>query len=316
MKVLLTEDITDAGKDYLTDRGYKIKICSQTDEETIIKEVKDCDAILVRTANITDKVIEAGKNLKVIAKHGVGVDSIDINTATRLGIQVTYGPFSNFESVSEHTIALLLACSHNIVQMDKNVRNNNWSKRDKLMMTELKGKVLGVLGLGRIGFSVAKKASLGLEMKVIGYNRHAKKEDLPDYIELADSWDDLFKRSDFVSLHMPTTNETRNSVNMEHFKLMKSSAFLINCARGEIVNESDLYEALKDGIIKGAALDVLTDEPPKKYNPLLSLDNVIFSPHYGAHSKETFDRMGLHAAIGIHEVLSGKKPSWSVNKLK
>jgi len=315
MKVLIPQDITEAGKLYLLDKGYEIKMGSASDEETISKEVVDCDAILVRTAKITRKIMEAGKCLKVIARHGVGVDTIDVQAATDLAIQVTNGPLSNFESVAEHTVAFILGCGHNLIEMDKNVRNNNWEARDLIQLSEINGKVLGLIGLGKIGLSVAQKSALGLGMKVIGYSRHAKKEDVPEYLELADTMESVFEKADFVSLHIPATNETRNSIDMKYFKLMKKSAFLINTARGEIINEKDLYKVLVNKTIKGAALDVLSSEPPEKDNPLLSLDNIIFSPHYGAHSKETFDRMGLHAAIGIDEVLCGKKPTWPVNQL-
>nr|WP_312579145.1 hydroxyacid dehydrogenase [Sedimentibacter sp.] len=315
MKVLIPQVITEAGKNYLLEKGYEIKIGSASDEDTIINEVVDCDAMLIRTARITRRVMEAGKKLKVISRHGVGVDAIDLQAATELGIQVTNGPLSNFESVSEHTIAFILACGHHLTEMDRNVRAENWEARDEVKLSEVNNKVLGIIGLGRIGLSVAKKASLGLGMKVIGYSRHAKKEEMPDYIELAETIEEIFEKSDYVSLHIPATDETRNSINMKYFKLMKPSAFLINCARGEIVNELDLYEALKTNVFKGAALDVMAKEPPDKNNPLLELDNIIFSPHYGSHSIETFDRMGIHAAMGIDEVLSGKKVSWPVNQL-
>jgi len=315
MKVLIPQAITEVGRNYLLEKGYEIKIGTASDEETIMNEVVDCDAILIRTAKITRKIMEASKKLKVIARHGVGVDAIDLKAATELGIQVTNGPLSNFESVAEHTIAFILACGHRLVEMDKNVRNGNWESRNEVKLSEVNNKVLGLIGLGRIGQSVAKKASVGLGMKVIGYSRNSKKEEIPNYIELAETIEEIFEKSDFVSLHIPATDQTRNSINMKYFKLMKPSSFLINCARGEIINETDLYEALTTEIFKGAALDVMSTEPPDKNNPLLKLNNIIFSPHFGAHSNETFDRMALHAAIGIDEVLNGKKISWPVNKL-
>ncbi|MBP1924717.1 D-3-phosphoglycerate dehydrogenase [Sedimentibacter acidaminivorans] len=313
MKVLIPQVITETGKNYLLEKGYEIKIGTASDEETIKSEVVDCDAILIRTAKITREIMEASKKLKVIARHGVGVDAIDLQAATELGIQVTNGPLSNFESVSEHTIAFILACGHHLTEMDRKVRGGNWGAREQVKLSEVNNKVLGLIGLGRIGLSVAKKASLGLGMKVIGYSRHAKKEEMPDYIELVGTIDEIFKKSDFVSLHIPATDETINIISMKYFKIMKPEAFLINCARGEIINELDLYDALINNMFKGAALDVMANEPPDKNNPLLKLDNIIFSPHFGAHSIETFDRMGLHAAMGIDEVLSGKKISWPVN---
>ncbi|MCC2125400.1 hydroxyacid dehydrogenase [Hominiventricola filiformis] len=316
MKVLIPQDIAEAGKKFLLDKGYEIKMGSAADEETIAKEVTDCDAILIRTAPVTRKVLEAGKNLKVVSRHGVGVDNIDVQAATELGIQVTNGPLSNSESVAEHAVAFIMALAHHIVEMDENVRNHDWESRNRVRMTGLSGKTVGIVGLGRIGRYVAKKVALGLDMKVIGFDAYIPKDAVPEYVEMVDSMEELYKRSDFVSLHCPATPETKGSVNMKYLSLMKPGAFLVNCARGEVVNEEDLYQALTTGIIKGAALDVLSSEPPKEDNPLLGLKNVILSPHCAAHSYESFDNMAVHAGIGIDEVLTGKSVSWPVNKLE
>lgn len=315
MKILIPQDIAEAGKEFLREKGYEFMVCPSADEETIINEVVDCDAILIRTAPITKKILEAGKKLKVVSRHGVGVDNIDVTTATKLGIQVTNGPTSNSESVAEHAVALLLGSAHHVREMDSYVRAGDWESRNRIRLTGLCGKTVGLVGLGRIGQYVAKKLSLGMGMKVIGYDAYIPDGAVPEYVDKVDSLDELFKRSDFVSLHCPATSETKNSINMRCFKLMKPSAFLINTARGEIVDEKDLYKALISREIKGAALDVLACEPPKADNPLLKLDNVILTPHCGAHSYESFDNMAVHAAIGIDEVLSGKEVTWKVNKV-
>lgn len=315
MKVLIPQDIAEAGKDYLVKRGYDIKMGSALDEDTIAKEVADCDAILIRTAPVTRKVLEAGKKLRVVSRHGVGVDNIDIAAATEMGIQVTNGPLSNSESVAEHAVALMLAIAHHVVEMDENVRKGDWESRNHIRLTGISSKTVGIIGLGRIGRYVAQKVALGLDMKVIGYDAYISKDQVPEYVEMVDSLDEIYQRSDFVSLHCPATDETRKSVNMKYLSQMKPSAFLINCARGEVVNEEDLHTALTTNVIKGAALDVLQEEPPKADNPLLGLKNVILSPHCGAHSYESFDKMAVHAAMGIDEVLSGKAVTWTVNKL-
>jgi D-3-phosphoglycerate dehydrogenase len=312
-KVLIPQDITAAGKEYLLGKGYEIKMGSGITVEAIARDVTDCDAILARTASFTAEVLKAGKKLKVIGRHGIGVDNIDIKTATELGIYVTYAPLSNANSVAEHTIGFIIALARNMVKMDKEFRSGDFEIRNRLKGMDLEGKTLSLVGLGRIGTAVAKKALNGLEMKVIGYDPYLTKDKVVPKIEFTTDWDYIFKNGDFISLHIPATAETKGRVGMKEFEMMKPSAYLINCARGELVNESDLVVALQQKKIAGAALDVFAQEPPAKDNLLLQLDNVIISPHNAALTKETMDRMGLHAAIGIDEVLSGKKPSWPVN---
>lgn len=312
MKVLIPQDITPPGKEYLIQKGYEVMVGSGVDEDTVCREIQDCDALLIRISKVTRKIMESSKNLKVIGRHGVGVDNIDLKAAADLGIQVTYGPLSNFDSVAEHAVALILASGHRVIEMDRHVRENRWEMRNKVKLMETTNKTLGVIGLGRIGSSTARKCALGLSMKVVGYDVFMDKMELPDYIQPAASLDEIFQTSDYVSLHIPTTPETRNSINKKYFDMMRESAYLINCARGEVVNEADLYQALSTGRIRGAALDVLQNEPPSMDDPLLTLDNLILSPHCGAHTEGTVDTMGLHAAQGIHEVLSGGTPTWPV----
>ena len=313
MKVLIPQDITQAGKDYLLERGYEIAVLETCDERTIMNEAADCDAILTRTAKLTREIMESAPKLKVISRHGVGVDHVDIEAATSLGIWVTNAPLSNYETVAEHTIAFILALSHRLSEMDRHVRADNWNARNAKLIGEAGGKTLGILGLGRIGKAVARRAALGLGMKVIGYDILDDIE-LPDYITRLRSPEEVFG-ADFVSLHVPATDITRGSINKSRFDLMKPHAYLINCARGEILNEEDLYQAVSTGKIAGAALDVLQNEPPSPDNPLLALENVLFSPHNAALSAEAYDKMGLHAAQGIHEVLSGSVPAWPVNRV-
>ncbi|WHH57625.1 hydroxyacid dehydrogenase [Petroclostridium sp. X23] len=315
-KVLIPQDITEAGKEYLREKGYEIKMGSGITVEAIKQDVVDCDAILARTAPFPAEVLEAGKNLKVIGRHGIGVDNIDVARAEELGIWVTNAPLSNANSVAEHTITLILASARNLAYIDKVFRNGDFEIRNRLKGMDLDGKTLGLVGLGRIGTMVAKKAALGLGMKVIGYDPYITKDKVAPEIEFVDNMETIFKNADFVSLHMPATKETKGSIGKKYFEMMKSSAFLINCARGEVVDELELIQALKDKAIAGAALDVFEQEPPEKDNALFALDNVIVTPHNAALTQESMDRMGLHAATGIDEVLSGKKPSWPVNNPK
>lgn len=315
MKVLIPQEIAAAGKDFLRSKGYKLKIGSGFDEETIVREVGDCQAILCRTYPITRKIMESGADLKVISRHGVGVNLIDLTAATELGIQVTNAPLSNMEAVAEHIMALILACCKQISLMDHYVRNGQWEQRNNSYLSELGGKTIGIIGMGRIGQSLAKKCALGFDMRVLTYTASGSKPGLPDYIEFMDSMEKVFAQADIISLSLPAKADTESLIDLQLFRLMKKNAIFINCARGEIVNQADLYTALQTGVIRCAGLDVLWDEPPQPDNKLLSLKNVVFTPHSAALTVESTDKMSLHAAIGIHEVLSGQTVSWPVNKL-
>jgi D-3-phosphoglycerate dehydrogenase len=314
-KVLIPQDISEAGKKYLRDKGYEIKMGSGISVEILQKEVQDCHAILARIAPYPAQVLRAGKQLKVISRHGVGVDNIDVRTATELGIYVTNAPESNAGSVAEHTIGLIVALARNLVRCDIAVRKGNFEIRNQVLGIDIAGKVLGLIGVGRIGKIVAGKAAAGLEMKVIGYDPFTEPARVPE-VELTDSIEYVLKTSDFVSLHLPANEETIGMIDRAKMLMMKPSAYLLNVARGGIVRENDLAETLAEKRISGAALDVFTEEPPNPENPLLKLDNVILTPHNAALTRECMDRMALHAAQGIHEVLSGRTPTWPVNRPK
>lgn len=311
--VVIPQDITDLGKNYLKEKGYEIIIGSgSVDPEVIKKEIAPADAILARTAPFPATVLAAAAKLKVIGRHGIGVDNIDVDYCTKRGVWVTFAPNSNAISVAEHTIGFLIAAAHHFAFMDRETRAGNWEVRNKRKGTDLCGKTLGVIGLGRIGRSVAEKCRAAFEMKVLGCDAVIPPEKFPAGVVPA-TVEEIFAQADFISLHIPTTPKTRGMVNAALLGTMKKTAFLINCARGEVVNEADLYAALKDKRIAGAALDVFEVEPAKADNPLFSLDNVIVTPHNAALTQESMDRMGLHAAMGIHSVLSGAKPEWPVN---
>ncbi len=313
-KVLIPEKVADAGSQYLLDQGYEVKLGSGNSADIIKEEVKDCHAILARTADLPAEVLEAGTELKVIARHGVGVDNIDIEAATRLGIQVTNAPESNGISVAEHTIGFIIAIARNFVLHDRELRGANFGIRNQLVGSDLEGKVLGIIGTGRIGRLVAKKAVGGLDMKAIGFDPYADAATISG-IEMFDTIEEVLERADFVSLHIPATDETIDLIGGKELALMKPTAFLINAARGGIVNEGDLAAALAEKKIAGAALDVFAAEPPDYSNPLFKADNIIVTPHSAALTWESMDRMALHAAQGIHDVLSGKPPRWPINKL-
>jgi D-3-phosphoglycerate dehydrogenase len=311
--VLIPQDVAQAGKDYLRERGYEIKMGSGTTAEAIAADVVDCDAILARTAPFPAKVLEAGKKLKVISRHGVGYDNIDVAKATELGIWVTFAPESNANTVAEHAIGCILTLARNFILLDRETRAGNWGVRDTLLGFDLSGKVLGIVGLGKIGRRLAQKASRGLDMQVVAYDPFLKPEQMAEFATPAASMEDVFRAADFVSMHIPGGAATSGIVNKKLFILMKKTAFFINASRGDVVVEADLIEALCNGTIGGAAIDVYEKEPPQKNHPLMDMGNVLLTPHNASQTRECMIRMALHAAQGIDEVLSGKRPTWPVN---
>jgi D-3-phosphoglycerate dehydrogenase / 2-oxoglutarate reductase len=307
MKVVIPQDITDAGKAYLKEKGYELIIGKGDTEQGALKELlADADALLARTAVYSEDTLRSAKKLKVIGRHGIGIDNLPVEYCKANNIPIFITPYANAGSVAEHTIGLIIACMHSVPYCHKGVCNGEWGFRNSLGAVDLAGKVLGVIGMGRIGSLVAKKAMAGFDMKVIGYDAYISGDKFLEGVECVDSIEEIFKRADVVTLHAPATADTKDCVNKKTLSLMKPSAYLINCARGELVVEEDLYEALKEKTIRGAAVDVLRKEPPGKENPLFTLENFIITPHSAALTKESMDRMGLHAAMGIDAVLSGK----------
>lgn len=311
-KVLIPQKIVAEGEKFLLDRGYEIMTSDGITIDALKAAVVDCDAILARTAEFPAEVLEAGKKLKVIGRHGVGVNNIDVSAATRLGIQVVFTPQANSNTVAEQTLSSLLALSRNLLYIDRQFRQGNWEIRNKMQGTDLAGKTLGIAGLGRIGTLVAKKAN-AFDMKILAYDPYLDSSKFPDYVTRVNSLEEVFSQSDFVTLHMPFEKKL---IGKAHFDLMKPTAYFVNLSRGEVVFENELIEALQTRKIAGAALDVFEPEPPDMVNnPLFKMDNVILTPHNAALTKESTMRMAVHAAQGIDDVLNGKIPSWPVNKL-
>lgn len=296
----------------MLEQGYEIREAEDLSEETLCRQVVGCDAILARTAKISRRVLEAGTRLKIVARHGVGVDNIDLEAATELGIQVTNTPLANVETVAEHTIGLILALSHGIVLQDGELRRGNFQIRDRQPGIDVAGKALGLLGLGNIGLLVARKAALGLDMKVLAFVRTPRP--VPEWIELVEDREALFRRADFLSLHVPATTETYHAVGRRELEWMKPTAYLVNTARGDVVDEAALIEALENGLIAGAALDTFEQEPPDPANPLFRLSNVVVTPHSAALTVEAMDRMAIQAGQEIQRVLNGEEPKWAVNR--
>ncbi len=250
--------------------------------------------------------------MKVIGRHGVGVNNIDMETATRLGIQVTVTPLANSNTVAEQTLGVVLALARQLTRIDQEFRQGNWAIRDQIKGMDLEGKTLGIAGLGKIGSLVAKKAA-AFDMTVLAYDPYIESSRVPANVKRVGSLEEVFAKADFVTLHLPYEKKL---IGKALFELMKPTAYFINLSRGEIVFENELIEALQSKKIAGAALDVFETEPPDmKSNPLFSMPNVIVTPHNAALTTEATMRMALHAAQGIDEALTGKTPTWPVNNL-
>jgi len=260
---------------------------------------------VVGVDEVTTRVIQASTDLKVIAKHGVGVDNIDLAAATAAGIVVTNTPEANKVAVAELTIALMLALARRLVKQHQVVSGGGWARQ---MGTELAGKTLGLIGCGRIGPEVAKRTR-ALEMEVVFYDQCTL--EVPGARQV--SLDELLARSDYVSVHVPHTPETHHILDAEAFAKMKDGVYIINTARGGTVDEAALYKAIVAGKVAGAALDVRPKEPPPSDDPLNTLENVILTPHAGATTREAVLRMAKTATESLLAVLRGKRPTNVVN---
>lgn len=311
-KILIPPDISETGIAFLRDRGYKIKMCSQINEKQLIADLIDCDGMMARGFAISKAIAESAPKLRVIAKLGVGFDKIDLDAMTKHGIQVVNTPKANTISVAEHTILLLLGISRNILVCDEKCRTGKFEQRYSIPSFEIAQKTLGLIGFGNIAKEVALKAHFGFQMKVLGY--HYNRNIIHNTpARITDDLDEILSESDYISIHLPLNNKTRHMIGIEQLLKMKKTAYLINTSRGAIIDENALIEALQKGYIAGAALDAYEDEPPNISNPLFNMKNVLCTPHNAALTKEARDRMSIHAAQGIDEVLSGRKPTWPVN---
>lgn len=301
------------------DDGVEVIRTDQYDIPHLCELVKDVDGIVLRApAKITREVIDAGgPRLKVISGAGVGLDNIDVVYASEKGIPVLHAPAVNKVSTAEHAVMLIMALGKSVIPLHKNMKRGNYESRISIPTAELKGKKVGLIGFGNIAQEVAKRLKLGLEMDVTAWVRKYDPEKHKFATEIGitinTDMEEVFCQSDFISLHIPLNEQTRNSINQKHFSLMKPSAFLINTARGAILNQADLYKVLKEGRIAGAGLDVFDPEPPAKDLPLLSLPNVVVTPHVGGTTVECNYIMSTTVAKNVIKVLEGKSPQYIAN---
>jgi D-3-phosphoglycerate dehydrogenase len=315
MKILITDKMADEAIKVLKDAGHDVTF-NEMDADTLLKEIEKYDALMIRgRTKATADIVNAGVKgrLKVIGRAGIGVDNVDIETAAKHKIPVVNAPTGATASVAELAFAHMLALSRQMTTADCSMKKGEWAKK-QLKGTELNGKTLGLIGTGNIGRLTGKLAK-SFGMKVIGYDPFIQKNNMAkDGIEKIEKLEDLMTKSDYISLHLPHTKETHYIVNEKMISKMKTTAYLINCARGGTVDEKALYDTLKNGKIAGAGMDVFENEPPLKENPLLTLPNVTLTPHIGANTKEGQIRAGTICAEQIVKVLKGQKPDFCVNK--
>ncbi len=294
MKVLVADEISKSGIEMLKEQKYDVDVRTGLKEDELVKAIKDYDVLLVRSATkATRKVIEAAAKLKVIGRAGIGIDNIDVDAATERGVLVMNAPSGNVVSTAELTIGLIFALSRRISQADASMKKGEW-KRKEMKGAQVQGKTLGIVGLGRVGAEVAKRAA-ALGMIVIAYDPLVSPEVSARLHVRNVTLDMLLQDADIVTFHTPLTPQTKDMVGKAELAKMKKTAMIINCARGGVVNEDALYEALASNKLAGAALDVFVNEPPTG-SKLLSLQNIVLTPHLGATTSEAQEEVGSEIA--------------------
>jgi D-3-phosphoglycerate dehydrogenase len=310
-KVLVSDPISDAGVEIMR-KVAEVDVRTGLAKEELIAIIGDYDALAVRSeTKVTADVLAAAKKLRIIGRAGVGVDNIDVPGATAAGIVVVNSPEGNTIAAAELTMAMLLALARSIPQADAGMRAGKW-ERKKFMGMELRAKTLGVVGLGKIGGEVARRAR-AFDMNVIAYDPFATEERANDYGATLASLDQIYRESDIITVHVPLNDQTRNMISTDQLAIMKDGVRIINCARGGVVDEAALAEALNSGKVGGAAFDVFTKEPIDPENPLNGIANCILTPHLGASTEEAQVLVAIDIAEQIADVLRGKPARSAVN---
>jgi D-3-phosphoglycerate dehydrogenase len=316
-KVLVTDYVwpsIEPEKAVLERIGAELVVAPDGSEDTLAGLAGDVNGILTCFAQVTDKVLRSAEKCIVVGRYGVGVDNIAVDTATELGMAVTYVPDYCVEEVSDHVMALLLTWNRRVAHFDRLVKTSGWGSLSLTMpILRLRGKKVGIVGFGRIGQVVCRKA-LAFGFEVLVSDPFVPAETATQLGAKMVNMQELLKESDFVTLHSPLIPETRNMIGAAELDLMKPTAFLINCARGPLIDEEALYEALKNNRIGGAGLDVLVDAHPAPDHPLLRLENTVITPHVAFFSEEAVLELEERAAGEVAAVLQGRMPENLVNK--
>lgn len=311
MKVLVADGVSQRGIEIL-EKDFEVVVKEKLSAEELLEIIGRFDGLVVRSATkVTKAVLAAAPRLKVVGRAGVGVDNIDIAAATEKGVIVLNAPEGNTIAATEHTVAMMLAMARRIPIANETLQKGEWNRK-KYMGVELRGKTLGVIGLGRIGGGVAKRAQ-AFDMEIIGYDPYINEERAKTMGIEVTPLDEIYARADFITVHMPLTPETKGMINQKTLAKMKKGVRLINCARGGIIDEADLAEAVKSGIVAGAAIDVFEEEPLAKDHPLLGLENVVLTPHLGASTVEAQVGVSVDVACGVAAALKGEPVSSAIN---
>ncbi len=309
---MITDPIAPEGVEILKEAGIEVEERLGLSPQELLEAIKGVDGLVIRSnTKVNQEVVDAADRLKVVGRAGTGLDNVDIPACNKKGIVVMNTPGGNTNSAAEHTIAMMMALSRHIPQATASMKAGKWEKK-KFQGQEVAGKTLGIIGSGRIGTIVCQIAQ-GMKMKTLAYDPYARAEVLEKFgIELVDL-DTLLEKADYISVHTPLTDETRGMLNKELFDRMKDGAMVLNCARGGIVNEKDLYDALTGGRLGGAALDVFENEPTTLEHPLLALDNFICTPHLGASTREAQENVAVAVARQIADYLTRGEVRNAVN---
>lgn len=307
-KIFIPEPVAAEGESYLEEKGYQIvRGSGNFDKESVKKDIADCDAMLLSSLKVDREILEAGRKLVIVARHGAGYDNLDFGAAKELGIWATYSPDTTSISVAEFTITAMLAFAKKVDACSRELRKGNFQYKSVNRGMEMAGKTIGIIGFGRIGRLVAKKAAYGLDMDILAYVPRPEGKEIPDYVRCVD-WETLFGESDFISVHIPGGQKNQGLIGEKEFSLMKESACLVNVSRGGVMDEAAFCEAVKAGRIAGGVIDVFETEPPSSDNQLFSLENVILTPHMASNTAECMVGIALDNAKDIHLALSGKRP--------
>lgn len=311
MKVLVADGVSAKAVDILQ-KDFTVVVKDKLPAEELLSIISNFDGIIVRSASkVTREVIAKAAKLKVIGRAGVGTDNIDIAAATERGIIVLNAPEGNTIAATEHTMAMMLSMSRLIPIANQTLHEGQWNRK-KYVGVELRGKTLGVIGLGRIGSGVAKRA-MAFDMDVIAYDPYLNEERAQALGVQIGTLDDVIAKADFITVHMPLNAQTKNMLNKDSIAKMKKGVRLVNCARGGIINEQDLADALKSGQVAAAAIDVFVSEPLSKDNPLLRAPNIVLTPHLGASTVEAQIGVAIDASHGVAAALKGEPVSTALN---
>lgn len=322
-KVVLVEPIHESGMTILKHAGLEVLVSPSTDAETLIKLLQDDDVfgLIVRTSKLDGKVLASAKNLKIVGRHGAGYNNIDVEAASTCNILVTNVPGANTYSVAEYVITAVLLMSRKLLQGDAALRSGKLYQSGRSLPglvkefniggNEAPGRCLGIIGFGKIGRKTAELAAGFLRMKVIAYDPFV--QEAPAGVKLATDIRDIYREADFVTLHTLVTKETENMIGAAELAMMKPTAYLINAGRGELIDEAALADALKQGKIAGAVLDVFKEEPPPPDNPLFSSPNLLLTPHIAGVTDEAVAGLAIGAAQAVADLYLGEKPSAIVN---